>query len=118
MEGPNLRSCPRTLFSCPIELSVGDKTIRLQQALGNLSTHGLFLHAEALPVDSSVHIKIATVPSMEVDGIVRCCEPDGIHIEFAVVTEANRRRLEDLIAKFAVQEPLPSSAGYKAFRRM
>ena len=51
MEGPNLRSFPRTLFSCPVELNVGDKTIRLEQALGNLSVHGLFLHVEALPVD-------------------------------------------------------------------
>ena len=117
MEGPNLRSCPRTLFSCPVELSVGKKTIRLRQALGNLSTHGLFLQAKALPVGSSVHIKIAAVPSMEVDGIVRYCEPDGIHIEFTDLTEASRRRIDDLIVQFASQEPLPSSAGYKAFRR-
>ena len=117
MEGPNLRSCPRTLFSCPVELRVDKKTIRLQRALGNLSIHGLFLHAEALPAGGSVHIKIASVPRFEVDGIVRYCDPDGIHIEFNDVTEANRRRLEELIAEFAVKEPLPSSAEYDAFRK-
>lgn len=118
MEGPNFRNCPRTLFSCPVELSVGEKTIRLKRALGNLSTGGLFLHTEALPVDSPVHIKIAAIPSMEVDGIVRCCEPDGVHIEFTSVSEANRRRLNDLITEFALQEPLPSSAEYKGQGRM
>ena len=117
MEGPNLRSCPRTLFSCPVELRVGKKTVRLQQALGNLSIHGLFLHAEALPVGGPVRIKIAAVPRFEVEGVVRYCEPDGVHIEFAEVTEANRRRLEELIAEFAVKEPLPSSAEYGAFRK-
>ena len=116
MEGPNLRS-PRTLFSCPVELSVGKKTVRMRQALGNLSPHGLFLHAEALPVGGSVHIKMVTVPCFEVDGIVRHCEPDGIHIEFTDLTEANRRCLDDLIAQFALQEPLPSSAEFKGFRR-
>jgi hypothetical protein len=117
MEGPNLRNCPRTLFSCPVELRVGKKTIRLKQALGNLSNHGLFLHTEALPVGTPVHIKIAAVPPMEVDGIVRYSEPEGIHIEFTDLTETSRRCLDDLIVQFALQEPLPSSAGYKAFRK-
>ncbi len=108
MEGPNLRSYPRTLFSCPVELSVGDKTIRLEQALGNLSVHGLFLHAEPLPVDASVHIRIAATHPAEFDGVVRFCDAEGVHIEFTAITEADRRHLDDLIAEFALQERLSS----------
>ena len=108
MEGPNLRNCPRTLFSCPVELSVGDKTIRLEQALGNLSVHGLFLHAEPLPVDASVHIRIAATHPAELDGVVRFCDAEGVHIEFIAITEADRRHLDDLIAEFALKERLSS----------
>lgn len=108
MEGPNLRSYPRTLFSCPVELTVDDKTIHLKEALGNLSVHGLFLHAEPLPVDASVHIRIAAIHPAELDGVVRFCDAEGVHIEFIALTEADRRHLDDLIAEFALREHLSS----------
>ena len=108
MEGPNLRNCPRTLFSCPVELSVGNKTFRLKQALGNLSVHGLFLHVDPLPVDASVHIRIAANHPAEFDGVVRSCDAEGVHIEFIAITEADRRHLDDLIAEFALKERLSS----------
>lgn len=108
MEGPDLRSCPRTLFTCPVELRVGSKTIRLEQALGNLSVHGLFLHAEPLPVNASVRIRIAAAHPAEFTGVVRFCDAEGVHIEFLTITEADRRRLYDLIAEFAPKERLSS----------
>lgn len=108
MEGPDLRSYPRTLFTCPVELSVGGKTIRLKQAVGNLSVHGLFLHAEPLPVNASVHIRIAAAHPAEFDGVVRFCDAEGVHIEFLAITEAGRLHLYDLIAEFAPKERLSS----------
>jgi hypothetical protein len=106
MEGPDLRSFPRTLFSCPVELSVGEKTIRLEQALGNLSMHGLFIQTEPLPVDSAVHIRIVAAHPAEFDGVVRFCDAEGIHIEFLAVTEAGRLRLYDLIAELVPKQRL------------
>ena len=108
MEGPNLRSFPRTMFTCPVELSVGKKTIRLKQALGNLSVHGLFLHTEALPVNAAVHVRIAAAHPAEFDGVVRFCDAEGVHIEFIAITEDGRLRLYDLIAEFAPKERLSS----------
>ena len=108
MEGPDLRSYPRTLFSCPVELRVGGKTIRLEQALGNLSVHGLFLQAEPLPLNASVRIRIAATHPAEFAGVVRFCDAEGVHIEFLAITEADRRHLYDLIAEFAPKERLSS----------
>ena len=104
MEGPELRSLPRTLLCCPVELRVGDKTIRLQQGFGNLSAKGLFLRTEGLPVNTVVHIKIAASPPLEAEGVVRFCTSAGIGIEFASHTEVERRRLEDLIAELVTKE--------------
>src|SRR5262249_28360009 len=89
MEGPNLRSFPRTFFCCPVEFSVGDKIICRKQAQGNLSVHGLFLQAEVLPVDSAVHIKIGATRSVEVDGVVRFCGSGGVGIQFTAALKAD-----------------------------
>ena len=106
MEGPNLRSFPRTMLCCPVELRVGDRTIRREQALGNLSAHGLFLQAEKLPVNTVVHIKIAAALPVEVDGVVRFCQADGVGIEFTASTKADLQRLGELIAEFTRRETL------------
>lgn len=108
MEGPSIRSCPRTLFCCPVELRVGKKTIRLKQALGNLSPGGLYVNTEALPANTAVHVKIVAVPPFEADGVVRFSDSGGVGIEFLTVTRANRKRLDELIAEMMQQEPLPS----------
>jgi PilZ domain len=107
MEGPSLRSFPRTFFCCPVELSVGDKIIRREQAQGNLSIHGLFLQAEVLPVDSAVHIKIGAARSVEVDGVVRFCGGGGVGIQFTAPLKADRECVADLIADFTERETLP-----------
>lgn len=106
MEGPSLRGSPRTLLRCPIELRVGNQTIRLKQAVGNLSTGGLFIIAGELPVDTPVHVKMAAAPPFEAEGVVRFCDAGGVGIEFTTLTEANRRRLAELIAEFAQRETL------------
>ncbi len=104
MEGSSLRSCPRTLLCCPVELRVGEKTIRLERAVGNLSTGGLCVNAEALPVNTAVHIKMAPAHPFEADGVVRSCDAGGVHIEFTALSQANRRRLDELIAEFTERE--------------
>lgn len=108
MEGPNLRSYPRTLLCCPVELRVGDKTLRLQKAVGNLSPSGLFVNAPGLPLNSAVHIRIVATPPFEADGVVRFCEAGGVGIEFTTLTKANRQRLDELIAESVHRETLAS----------
>ncbi|MFQ5926318.1 MAG: PilZ domain-containing protein [Terriglobia bacterium] len=109
MEGPNLlRSSPRTLLCCPVELRVGEKTIRLEQAIGNLSAGGLFVNAEALPLNTAVHVKIAAKPPFKAKGVVRFCDAGGVGIEFTSLTPPNRQRLEELIAEFTHRETLAS----------
>ena len=108
MEGPNLRHSPRTSFHAPIDIHIGGKTIHLDHALGNLSAHGLFLSHEDLPVNSPVHVKIASGPGVEADGVVRFSDAEGVGIEFTAATDADRRRLDDLIAELTRRESLPS----------
>ncbi len=106
MEGPNLRGCPRTLFYGRVELRVGKKKIRLDRVRGDLGIRGVFLHTDPLPVDTALRIKLVGAASPEMEGIVRQCDAEGLHIEFTGITEPNRRRLDDLIAELAQKEPL------------
>ncbi len=104
MEGPELRSSPRTLLGSPIELRVGEKTIRLDRPLGNVSARGLFLRAEKLPVNTPVHVKFAAVSSVEEEGVVRSSDATGVWIEFIARNEAERQRLDGLIAELIQKE--------------
>lgn len=106
MEGPNLRRLPRTMLCAPVKLQVGDRTIDLMHAAGNLSLTGMFLEVEKLPVNATVHIKIAAVPSVEVDGVIRYSYSKGAGIEFVSTTGATRQGLYDLIATFTPREIL------------
>lgn len=117
MEGPHLRRSPRTALCCATELRAGKKAIRLEQAVGNLSAGGLFVNAHELPVNTAVHIKMEAAPfraslqdepAFEAEGVVRFCEAGGVGIEFTGITEANRRRLAELIAEFTQREVLAS----------
>ncbi len=108
MEGPELRSVPRTFLCCPVELCVGGKTIRREQAMGNVSAHGLFLQAEYLPVNTAVRIKLSAAVPIEIDGVVRFCDARGVGIEFTAPAEADRQRLAELIAAFTPGETLGS----------
>jgi hypothetical protein len=114
MEGPNIGRYPRTQFCCPIELRVGNKITRLDGASGNLNIHGLFLQARSVPVNTPLHIKISAVRVLEVDGVVRFCDTDGIGIEFMGLTDDHRRCIDDLIAHFLPREVLAGAAKPKA----
>ena len=114
MEGPNIGRFPRTQFRCPIELRVGNKTTRLDGASGNLNIHGLFIQARSVPVSTPVRIKISGVCVLEVDGVVRFCDADGIGIEFTGLTDDHRQRIDALIAHFLPKEVLAGAPKAKA----
>jgi hypothetical protein len=106
MEGPSLRRLPRTSLCCPVELRVGDRTIGLDHAVGNLSLTGMFLQVEKLPVNAPVHIKFAALHSVELDGVVRYSHTAGAGIEFTATTGPTRQGLCQLIAEFTPREIL------------
>ena len=110
MEGPSIRRFPRMSLGNPIDLRVGERTIRIENPVGNLSVGGLFVHTEDLPVDTHVHVKIDALHPIEADGVVRFCEPrgEGLGIEFTAVTEANHKYLDELIAELTLKGVLAS----------
>ena len=106
MEGSNLLRLPRTMLKCAIELRVGDRKVMLNQAVGNVSVTGIFLEAEPLPLGAPVHLKIATVPPFELDGVIRNSHLAGIGIEFTAISAPGRKGLHKLIAELAPREIL------------
>lgn len=109
MEGPSIRSFPRMSLRNPVELSAGSRTIRIEKAVGNLSVGGLFVNAGDLPLNSAVRVKIAAARPFEAEGVVRSSEPQGgVGIEFTAMTDANRKRLDELIAELTAKEILAS----------
>lgn len=109
MEGPSIRCFPRISLRNPVELRVGNKVIRIQEAVGNLSAGGLFINAEDVPVSAAIHVKISAAHPFEAEGIVRFCEPQGgVGIEFTSITNANRKRLDELIVELTEKEVLAS----------
>ena len=111
MEGPCIRSFPRMALNYPVELRVGEKAIRLEHALGNLSVGGLFIQTEALPVNMPVHVKIAACSPFEADGVIRYSESNGqkgTGIEFTAMSEADRQHLDQLITELT-RDGVPAS---------
>jgi hypothetical protein len=94
----------------PVELRLENKTIRIRNPVGNLSVGGLFVHAQPIPLDTPVHVRVAAAHPFEADGVVRFCEPqgDGLGIEFTTITDANRKRLDELIVELTKKEQLAS----------
>lgn len=102
MDGPLLRNFPRMVFDFPVELGLPDRAVRLPRSHGNLSLGGLFLAGPDLPEGTPVHVKIAARQSFEANGVIRYREGNGnsgIGIEFNELSEAERERLEELIAE-------------------
>lgn len=106
MEGPSLRAFPRTSFKCPVEVRGAGKVLRLKAAQGNLSVHGMCLNAEGFAENTPVRVKINCARPLELEGVVRYCDGNGLGIEFNALGKAERQRLYDLIAEFMPQEVL------------
>lgn len=102
MEGPSIREFPRMLMDKSVELKVEKQRVRVKKASSNLSIGGLFVPGKEFPVGTPVHVKIATSPPVEAEGVVRYCgakDTKGVGIEFTEVPEAQRARLENLIGE-------------------
>lgn len=106
MEGPSIRAFPRLPLRHAVELRFNHRTLRLKDALGNLSVGGLFIQARKLPLNVPVHVKIAARSAFEAEGVVRFSEArgGGVGIEFTAITEANRKRLDRLIEELTREE--------------
>ena len=60
MEGSNTRTFPRMLLDKPVEVQIGEDTIRVENPTNNLSVGGLFLHRSGLPVGAAVRVRISS----------------------------------------------------------
>lgn len=103
MEGPCLRTFPRMVENNPIELRNGEKAKSISRLGGNLSAGGLFVNTRDLPVGSRVRVKISGESPVEIEGVVRHAEPDGVGIEFVGVNEARRESLDQHIEDLTLQ---------------
>lgn len=99
MEGTCTRKAPRTTLDQPVDVQIGDQSLRLENPANNLSIDGLFLRREALPAGTPVHIRIASRRVFEADGLV-CNSGNGergVGIQFSSLSDGNREALYDLI---------------------
>src|SRR5262249_37862501 len=60
MEGSNKRTSPRMLLDKPVEVQIGNDTIRVENPTNNLSVGGLFVHRSGLPVGATVRVRISS----------------------------------------------------------
>jgi PilZ domain len=99
MEGSNTRTFPRMLLDRPVELQIGDETIRVNNPTNNLSAGGLFLHGAGLPLGASVRVRIQEPRLFEADGHI--CNSNsreaGVGIGFTSLSGWNREALNELI---------------------
>lgn len=99
MEGTSTRNAPRTALDQPVEIQIGDQTLRVDHPANNLSVDGMFLRREALPAGTPVHIRIASRRIFEADGMV-CNSGNGergVGIRFSSLSDGSREALYDLI---------------------
>jgi PilZ domain len=99
MEGTCTRKAPRTALDQPVDVKIGDQTLRVESPANNLSVDGMFLRRETLPAGTPVHIRIASRRVFEADGMV-CNSGNGergVGIQFSSLTDGNREALYDLI---------------------
>ncbi len=99
MEGSSMRTFPRMKLDRPVELQIGENTIRIENPANNLSVGGLFVRRGDLPVGAPVHVRIVATQPFEADGQIRYSEPSqsGAGIGFASLSEGSREALNELI---------------------
>lgn len=104
MEGSSLRQFPRTELDKPVELQVGQKTIRIETLANNVSIGGVFVRRDDLAVGSPVHIKIPVNSHyFEADGEIESVNRAGSGIEFKHLSEAELETLYELIEDLTVR---------------
>ncbi|MFZ0819107.1 MAG: PilZ domain-containing protein [Candidatus Acidiferrales bacterium] len=107
MEGSNHLRLPRTVIHCPVEIRSGERRIYLEHAEGNLSLGGMFLRVAGLPPKAALHLTISAEHSVEVDGVIRRNDLEGVGIEFVSISQDLRQKICEVIAEFTPREILP-----------
>jgi len=104
MEGSSARMFPRTELDKPVELKVGQETIRVESATNNLSVGGLYVRRGDLPKGAPVHVRIPVSSHFfEADGQVQEASAAGAGIGFTSVSEGNRVALDELIEELTLR---------------
>jgi PilZ domain len=106
MEGSSSREYPRMVLDKPVELTIGEQKIRVENPANNLSAGGVFVRREDLPTDKTVHVRIAVNSHyFEAYGRIRKGEPReaGSGIDFTKVSDGNREALYELIAELTLR---------------
>ncbi len=106
MEGSNYLRLPRTLIHCPVEIRLGARRISIEHAEGNLSVGGIFLRVQGFPANVALHLTISAERSVEVDGVIRHNDLQGVGIEFVPISQDLRQKICELIADFTPREIL------------
>jgi len=98
MEGSSTRMFPRTELDKPVELKVGQETIRVENTTNNLSIGGLYVRRGNLPKGAPVHVRIPVNSHyFEADGKIQEASASGVGIGFTSVSDGNRQALDELI---------------------
>jgi len=98
MEGASTRMFPRTELDKPVELKVGQETIRVESTTNNLSIGGLYVRRGNLPKGAPVQVRIPVNSHyFEAEGQIREASAAGVGIGFTTVSEGNRQALDELI---------------------
>jgi PilZ domain len=106
MEGSSTRTFPRMLMDKPVELQIGDDTIRVENPMNNLSIGGMFVNREDLPVGAPVRIRIPVNHHFfEADGQIRNSDAklSGVGIGFTSLSNVNRQALNELIEELTLR---------------
>ncbi|HXZ13186.1 MAG TPA: PilZ domain-containing protein [Candidatus Sulfotelmatobacter sp.] len=104
MEGSSTRMFPRTELDKPVELRVGQETLRVESPANNLSIGGLYLRRGNLPKGAPVHVRIPVNSHyFEADGQIREATAAGTGIGFTSITDGNRLALDELIEELTLR---------------
>src|SRR5580658_3269908 len=99
MEGTCTHRFPRTELDKTVELTFAQDTIRSDNPENNLSAGGLIVHRSGLPIGTTIHVRIGSVPQFEADAQVRNCNvrEECTEIAFTSLSKQSREALDGLI---------------------
>lgn len=106
MEGSIMRQYPRTALDKPVELTIGEQQIKVENPANNVSAGGVFVRQPDLPTGARVLVKIPVNSHFfEAEGQIRTGEPReaGAGIDFKNLNGANREVLDELIAELTLK---------------
>jgi hypothetical protein len=106
MEGSSMRQYPRTVLDKPVELTIGEEKIRVENSANNLSAGGVFVRRDGLPATGTVRVRIPVNSHFfEADGQIRTSDAAaaGAGIDFTAVTKGNREALDELIEELTLR---------------